>query len=83
MNYKYLKNSLIFDDDAIFLIAKLLNCSEEMADKIRRSGSKGKKECLNVLKTDIKDANMITKVRIKNILTNLRKYGFCKAHAIS
>ena len=80
---KYLKNSLIFDDDAIFLIAKLLNCSEEMADKIRRSGSKGKKECLNVLKTDIKDANMITKVRIKNILTNLRKYGFCKAHAIS
>ena len=80
---KYLKNNLIFDDDAIFIISKLLNCSEEIADKIRRKGSKGKKECINVLKTDASNVNMITKIKIKNILTNLRRYGFCKAHAIS
>ena len=33
-NYK--NNNLIFDDDIIFIISKLLGCGEEEADKFRR-----------------------------------------------
>ena len=80
---KYFRKSLIFDDDAIHLISKLLNCDEELADKIRRKGSKGKKGCIDVLKTDIKNKPFKIKIIIRNLLISLRKYGFCKAHALS
>lgn len=79
---KYSASNIIFDDDVIEIISKLINCDEEMADKIRREYCKSK-DGMDVIEeyllcSDIKERN-----KIRSILSNLRKYGFCKAHAIS
>ena len=68
--------AVIFDDDAINLISKLLKCDFDEADKYRRAFSKNEKEIMNQLKEKI--PNYIYKQ-----LCDLRKYGFCKSHAYS
>ena len=45
-----MEDSLVFDDDAIDIIAKKLNCSDDEADKLRRSLIKGNKEIMNEIK---------------------------------
>lgn len=80
-NYK--QNSIIFDDDAIQLIAKLIGCDEDMADKIRRGYCKGKKDAVNIVNKYLQKKTPTIRKKIKTILGNLRKYGFCKAHALS
>lgn len=80
---KYRKEGMIFDDDAIRLIAKMLKCDDEKADKLRRGYCKGDKKALDLLDKYIGMRPKVTQTKIKNMLSNLRKYGFCRAHALS
>jgi hypothetical protein len=79
-----LDQEIIFDDDAIIYIKKLLNCSEDKADSIRRIYSKGNSLDIGQVELELIDnepdidVNVITKK-----LINLKKYSFCKSHALS
>lgn len=79
---KYQNESIIFDDDAIFIISKILECDEDVADKIRRGYQKKNDESIQIIEDLCKNSTKKTH-RIKSLLSNLRKYGFCKAHALS
>ena len=80
---KYRKDNIVFDDDAIQLIAKLLKCDEAKADKVRRGYCKNDEKAIELLDKYIGRRPKATQTKIKNMLNNLRKYGFCKAHALS
>ena len=80
---KYAKDSIIFDDDVIYVVSTLLNCSEDMADKIRRGYCKSDRETLRTLEDLLDRQSIQVRVKVKKILESLRKYGFCKAHAFS
>lgn len=80
---KYRKDNMVYDDDVIHLIAKLVKCDEEMADKLRRGYCKDDKEAHTLLNKFIERRGKTMQTKIKNMLGNLRKYGFCKAHALS
>ena len=75
-------DNIIFDDDAIFLISKLLKCDEQYADKIRREYCKSDDIC-DIIKNKLDTMKKKDSEKIKNILDNLKKYSFCKAHALS
>lgn len=80
---KYAKDSIIFDDDVIYVVSTLLNCGEDMADKIRRGYCKGDRETLRILEDLLDRQGIQVKVKVRKILESLRMYGFCKAHAFS
>ena len=75
-------NNIIYDDDAIYLIQKLINCDEDEADKIRRNFSKNNINFINDFKSKI-DFSILENKLIFKQLKNLNKYSFCKAHALS
>ena len=77
-----MKESVIFDDDAIDVISSVLNCNEATADKYRRILSKSK---LSITKELSKHVYLTPNQLIdcSNKLNNIRKYGFCKSHAYS
>ncbi len=79
------KNSnIIFDDDAIYYIMKLLDCDENKADSIRRLYAKNNKEGINELEFELcSNYPNIDINEFSNKLINLKKYSFCKSHAIS
>lgn len=74
-------NYLIFDDDAIHFIQESIKCDESQADKFRRGFAKGKssviQEFQNIAKT------FQNNDKIMGSLHDLRRYSFCKSHAIS
>jgi len=78
-------NYLIFDDDAIDFIKSSINCDEGLADKYRRAFSKNKKLLMNEFQGLLKEFNVHEdkKDQLTNSLKDLRKYSFCKSHAIS
>ena len=78
-----MKNKIVYDDDAIFLIKRLVGCDEEEADKLRRGYVKGDEESIEILEKYLRHKHVSDRFKIKNMLNNLRKYGFCKAHAYS
>lgn len=80
---KYRKGTMIFDDDIIQLLAKLFKCDEELADKFRRGYCKDDKETHALIDKKLAPRPKSSQTRIRNILSNLRKYGFCKSHALS
>ncbi len=80
---KYRKGTMIFDDDIIQLLAKLFKCDEELADKFRRGYCKDDKETHALIDKKLSPRPKSSQTRIRNILSNLRKYGFCKSHALS
>ena len=80
---EYKKDSLIFDDDVIFIIAEIVNCDEEFADKLRRGYCKGDEESIKIINKYINKQPPNKRKKIRATLENLRKYGFCKAHALS
>ena len=78
---KDIKNALIYDDDAIQYIQKILNCSESDADLYRKAFSKNKIKMITEFENKIKqrkDKDLI----IRN-LKSLHYYSFCKSHAFS
>lgn len=77
------KNLIIFDDDAIHVLQKLVGCDEEEADKLRRGYVKQDKRALKILERYLSRKAPNTRTKITNKLNQLRKYGFCKAHAYS
>ncbi len=82
-----LNNNIVFDDDAIYYIKDLLKCDEDTADSIRRLYSKGDKNKIGQFELDLYASNPdldpedISEISDK--LVNLRKYSFCKSHALS
>lgn len=80
-------DDIIFDDDAIKYIQKILNCDESRADNIRRLYSKGDGVKIGQFELELMeskpelDIDEIAKISSK--LINLRKYSFCKSHALS
>ena len=79
----YNDDNMIFDDDVIHIISKLVDCDEEVADKLRRGYCKDKEKCIDLLDRYLSKKTVEKRRKIKNILKNLTKYGFCKAHALS
>ena len=75
----------IFDDDAISILAKNLNISNDLADKFRRCISKNKwTEKIKKQYDDlIENISTNQRIDILSKLANLRKYSFCKSHSYS
>ena len=80
---KFRNNSLVFDDDVIDILSKLIGCDQELADKLRRGYCKDDKDTMKILDKVLNNKHPSVRFRIRSILKNLRKYGFCKAHALS
>lgn len=74
---------IIFDDDAIDIISKETNISEEDADKYRRAFAKGDKNTIDEFRNLITHLSRDKQREIMKRLANLSRYGFCKAHAFS
>jgi hypothetical protein len=74
---------IIFDDDAIDIISNEFNVLEEDADKYRRAFAKGDKTVIAEFKTIISHLSKDKQKDIMRRLSNLSRYGFCKAHAFS
>ena len=77
VNYQ---DKFIFDDDAIQIISKIMECDESEADKYRRGFAKKDIMIIKQLKSQAQKSNQIS---LLDRLKNLRKYSFCKSHAIS
>lgn len=74
-------DEIVYDDDAINYISELIHSDLSTADRFRKAFAKGKKEEIDYFRyiiSDFKNKNEI----IEN-LNNLRKYSFCKSHALS
>jgi DNA polymerase-3 subunit alpha len=79
-----LNNNIVFDDDAIYYIKDLLKCDEDTADSIRRLYSKGDKVKIGQFELELFASNPNLDIdEISDKLVNLRKYSFCKSHALS
>lgn len=75
------QNVLIYDDDSIIYIQKVLKCKEAEAEIFRKAFSKNKKDKIKEFEQRIaghKDA-----AKIIDNLNCLRYYSFCKSHAYS
>ena len=79
------ENLIIFDDDAIKYIKQSVHCDESTADKYRRAFSKNKKMLMNEFSELLDQFNYTDnkKDKLNQSLYSLRKYSFCKSHAIS
>jgi DNA polymerase III alpha subunit len=82
-----LHNIIIYDDDAIQVIQKLLGCSESTADYYRRGFAKGRRGILiqNELKKKLDEISLsyVQKELLLFQLTQLEDFTFCKSHAFS
>jgi DNA polymerase III alpha subunit len=79
-----LDNEVIFDDDAIIYIQQMLNCSEDKADSIRRLYAKGNAVEIGQFEIELYGINPNLDIdSISKKLVNLKKYSFCKSHALS
>jgi len=79
---KDLNAMMIYDDDAIDLIARHLSCSFAEADRYRRGITKGDASCIKELETTCNEKH-VDVAQLFHTLRNLRKYSFCKSHAYS
>lgn len=80
-----IENYIIYDDDAINYIKNLINCTESNADMFRKAFAKHKLHKINYFNKIINNMNMLPN-RLTNAndkLSQLRKYSFCKSHAVS
>lgn len=69
-------SDLIFDDDWIVELAKLLDISYAEADKQRKRLAKDDDKLLSKLKS------LVSISRLKQLM-QIKQYGFCKAHAMN
>lgn len=75
---------IIYDDDAIQYIAKLLNIDEGKADLYRKAFAKNKRSEIEKFKTHLAQEHPgIDHAKIIEKLSALQEYSFCKSHAIS
>lgn len=78
-------DTIIYDDDAIHYINKLVNCDKGTADMYRKSFAKNKLEKMEYfnIMLDQFGYDDEKKNKINKNLHSLRKYSFCKSHALS
>ena len=75
------RNGLIFDEDAISLIARELGCDDFAADMYRRGFIKRNEEMMWDFFSRIGESRY--KSDILYLLSNMDGFGLCKAHAIN
>lgn len=75
------RGNMIYDDDGIVYIQKLLNCSESEAELYRKAFSKKQKEKINEFEKLIE--NNVDRSCILKELGYYSLYSFCHAHAMS
>lgn len=75
------ENLLIFDDDAIDMIAKLTECSDGEADQYRRAFIKNDSKMITLFFEKLQTKNK--EEIIKKLIQFLQKYSFCKSHSFS
>ena len=80
-----MKDYLVFDDDAIDIIASVLNIPHDRADLYRRCIDKGKwdKTVHAEYKADIKKADTAKLIYIDRAMASIKRYSFCKSHSYS
>ena len=78
-----LNDNIIFDDDAIDMIARDFKLTDADADKYRRGFAKGSKEIIEEFRQLINHLPREKQKEIMRKFSNLSRYGFCKAHAFS
>lgn len=78
-----LNENIIFDDDAIDMIAKDFKISDAEADRYRRGFTKGCKEIINEFRGLTSHLSKEEQKIIMQKFSNLSRYGFCKSHALS
>jgi hypothetical protein len=69
-------SDLIFDDDWIFEISKVLNVDKDLADSYRKRLAKDDTEIKSML------LKKISSKRLRQLM-QIKSYGFCKAHAMN
>ena len=74
------EGNIIYDDDAIEIIAKEVGCSEAQADAYRRGLAKKDRSIVHDITSTI-GSQRLQQLQLK--LSSLNQYGFCKAHAMS
>ena len=74
-------NTIVFEDDAIILISKLLGCSQYEADMWRRAFAKKNEEKIFEFMDLV--GNHEHKEEIFYALKELSNFGLCRAHAIN
>lgn len=74
-------NTIVFEDDAIMLISKLLDCNHYEADMWRRAFAKRNEEKIFEFMDLI--GNHEHKEEVFYALTELSNFGLCRAHAIN
>lgn len=72
---------IVFEDDAIQFIQKIIGCSEDQSDYYRRAFAKNNIKVINEFTEKIKDVP--NRDTIIYDLSQLRMYSFCKSHALS
>lgn len=81
------RDYIIYDDDAIQLISRLLNCGDSKADIYRKAFAKRKYKLIKEFRDtlDLRYPNWPVDKRntICDQLTCLEDYSFCKSHALS
>lgn len=70
------EKQLIFDDDWIYELSKLLHINLELADKTRRKLAKGDQKTVQKL------FKKVSPKRLRQLM-QIQYYGFCKSHAVN
>jgi len=73
-------NGIVYDDDAIDIIGKIMNVSNSEADRYRRAYIKNDNTIVEEMFSKL---NEIDTQILKDKIKNLHGYSFCKAHAFS
>ena len=75
------QKQIIYDEDGIQYISKLLNCNHSTADQYRRAFANQREGLMNEFISKIK--HLDDKDKIIDNLNQLNKYSFCKGHALA
>ena len=82
-NIIHYDDHLIFDDDAIDIIAKAFKVDDEEADRLRRGFVKRDKAIMADFKKHVQKLPKLQQIAITTKLKHIAKYSFCKSHAVS
>ncbi len=74
---------MIYDDDAINIIADGIGCDDEKADYYRRGLTKGDATIKKEFDLEVSGLSSGRRNKLLAALKNLRSYSFCKSHAYS
>lgn len=77
------KDVIVFDDDAIEILAEELQCSDGEADRFRRGFAKGDSKIHEEFLERTRDHDPKKQHVLLERLKGLQRYSFCKSHAYS